>query len=258
MARFDSFDIVAKADSSLHRIAKIKFGVDGSIYVFFPGFNHTKGIVCRAVLRGGIVAQTSIDFKENGKVTSHLVKYAHHSDGEAHFSQDGKVKTEVRRKSMPLSQQRGHLFTIQVQKIDSFPCLKSPRKKQLTINIPENIRALKIIGWRYNLSDFVSSEGFNFSSIKGIRTPDGIIRQGLFVAPPENYPLNDVVLFLSVEEISWLNENKDAQLIFLGGFDNLSTALNHSFDTEFLAFAYPCSDFIRLKESIGCIDFITA
>ena len=87
MARFEVFDIVANTYNSLRRIAKIKFDIDGSIYVFFPGFIHTEGIVCRAVLRGGTVAQTSLDLKDGGKVTSHLVKYAHHSDGEAHFSQ---------------------------------------------------------------------------------------------------------------------------------------------------------------------------
>jgi hypothetical protein len=32
--------------------------------------------------------------------------------------------------------------------------------------------------------------------------------------------------------------------------------LNHAKDTEFLAFAYPCSDFEALKRSIGTIDFV--
>ena len=254
MARFEKFDIIVKTSSSSHRIAKIEFSKDGSIYVFFPGFIHTTGILCRAVLNAGVNSPNNIDLKDNGKVTSHLVKYAHHSDGEAHFSQDGKIITEIRRKSVPLNQQQGHLFTIQIQNIDSFPCLKNPRKKQLTFEIAENIRSLKITGWRYNLSNFVSDEGFGFSSIKGIRTPNGILSQGLFVAPPENYPFNDVILFLEIKEMPWLTEDKDAQLIFLGGFDNLSIALNHSLNTEFLVFSYPCSDFITLKKIIGCID----
>lgn len=107
MARFKSFDIVVKNFNSLRRVAKVMFNHDGSLYVFFPGFVSTEGIVCRALLRGNQAAQTKFDLTENGHVTSHLVKYSHHPDGEVHFSQDGKVKTVIRRKSVPLSEQRG-------------------------------------------------------------------------------------------------------------------------------------------------------
>ncbi len=51
-----------------------------------------------------------------------------------------------------------------------------------------------------------------------------------------------------------LSEDNAPHLIFVGGFDSTVVALNHSVDTEFLAFAYPCSDFKQLKERIGCID----
>ena len=238
--RFEKFDITINTLSSSHRVAKIKFSKDGSIYVFFPKFINTEGILCRAVLYAGSNYPNNIDLKDNGKVTSHLVKYAHHSDGEAHFSQDGRVKTEIRRKSIPLSQQRGHLFTIQIQKIDSFPLLKTSCKEKLTIKISENIRSIKITAWRYSISDFISF--------------DENLRKGLFVAPPENYLFNDIVLFLEIKETPYLTEDKDAQLIFLGGFDNPSIAFNHSLDTEFLAFAYPCSNFIKLQKIIGCID----
>ena len=102
MARFKSFDIVANAFGTLRRVAKIEFGADGSIYIFFPGFIDTSGIACCAVMRAGVSGQTNLDLKDNGRVTNHLVKYAHHSDGRAHFSQTGKVRTEIRRQSVPL------------------------------------------------------------------------------------------------------------------------------------------------------------
>ena len=215
--------------------------------------------MCRAVLRGGQPAQTTLDLAENGRVTAHLVKYAHHPDGEAHFSQDGKVKTEVRRKSVPLVQQRGHLFTIQAQNIESFQLLPAPRKEQLTLELPDNMRALKITGWRHQFSELKLPEGvIPTGPPKGIQTSDGITRVGLFVAPPEGEPFDDFVLFLAVEEIPWLSEDKAPHLIFLGGFDRTSVALNHTEDTEFLAFAYPCSDFETLRERIGCIDLSAA
>ena len=255
MTRFKSFEIVAKISSALRRIAKVSFSSDGSIYIFFPGFVKTEGIVCRAKISAGQNAETSLDLTENGHVTAHLVKYAHHPDGEAHFSQDGKVKTEVRRKSVPLSEQRGHLFSIQVQNIDSFRLLPTPRKEQLTLELPENTRSLKITGWRYHLSDLKSPKGHISTGLpKGIQTLKGVPRVGLFVAPPEGEPFDDIVLFLAVEETQWLSEDKAPHLIFVGGFDPTSIAINHSVDTEFLAFAYPCSDFNQLRERIGCID----
>jgi hypothetical protein len=255
MVRFKSFDIVAKVTGAHRRIAKVKFNHDGSIYVFFPSFEKTEGVVCRASLRAGQTGQTTLDLTENGRVTAHLVKYAHHPDGEAHFSQDGKVKTEVRRKSVPLIKQRGHLFTIQAQNIDSFRMLPTPRREQLTLELPESMRALKITGWRFHLSDLKLPEGVvPTEPSKGIQTSDGVVRVGLFVAPPEGETFDDVVLFLAIEETTLLSEDKAPHLIFLGGFDPTAIVLNHTVNTEFLAFAYPCSDFEQLKERIGCID----
>src|SRR6266496_590892 len=254
VARFKVFDIVANVHATSRRIAKVEFGKDGSVYVFFPGFANTSGILCRAVFRGGIPT-TTLDLKENGRVTNHLVKYAHHPDGRAHFSQTGKVKTEIRRQSVPLTHLKGHFFTIQVQNFESFPVLSAPKREQLTFNLPDETRAFKITGWRHKMSELKYPPGVTPSATpKGIQTSDGTVRLGLFVAPPEGASFDDVALFLAAEEIPWLSEDKAAHLIFLGGFDSTETALNHSIDTEFLAFAYPCTDAARLAQTIGSID----
>jgi hypothetical protein len=252
--RFESFDLVAKVSGAIRRVAKVKFARDGSIYVFFPGFAKTDGIICRAILRGGKNAQTSLDLTKNGRVTSHLVKYTHHPDGEAHFSQDGKVRTEVRRKSESLVDHRGHLFTIQAQNVGSFPILPA-RKAQLTLELPDNVRTLKITGWRYHFSDLELPEGITPTGVpKGIQLPDSALRDGLFVAPPEGARFDDIVLFIAAEEIPWFSQDKAPCLIFLGGFDPPQTVLNRSVDTEFLTFAYPCSDYEQLRKRIGAID----
>lgn len=255
MVRFKSFDIVAKSHGILRRIAKLEFNQDGSIYVFFPGFAKTEGIVCRARLRAGQSNKTTLDLTENGRVTAHLVKYAHHPDGEAHFSQDGRVKTEIRRKSIPLDRQKGHLFTIQIQSLESFRLLKVPREERLTFEVAENTKALKITGWRFRFTDLRLPEGIQppFSP-NSIQTSDGVTRFGLFVSPPEGQRFDDTVLFLGIEKTPFLSKDNGAHLIFLGGFDPVSIALDHSRDTEFLVFAYPCPDFKLLKEQIGCID----
>lgn len=144
---------------------------------------------------------------------------------------------------------------IQIQNIESFRVLPAPRKEQLTIELPENFRALKITGWRHRFADLKLPESASpTGSPKGIQTSDGVARAGLFVAPPEGQIFDDVVLFLAVEETPLFSEDNSPQLIFLGGFDPTAVALNHSVDTEFLAFAYPCSDFKQLRERIGCVD----
>ena len=197
----------------------------------------------------------SIDTK-GGKVASHLVKYAHHADGEAHFSQDGKVKTDIRRKAVPLAEQSGHLFTIQTQDFASFPALQNAKERQLTFNIPDDVFALRLTVWRFRLSDMSINGDIPAGAIPVIRTSDGVDRAGLMVLPPEGARFDDVALFLTVRPMPPISEDLAAHLIFLGGFDSMSVALNHAKDTELLAFAYPCADFAALKRNIGSIDFI--
>ncbi|MFA6183205.1 hypothetical protein [Acidithiobacillus sp.] len=256
MARFDQFNIVFTVSGTMRRIAKVKFHNDGSIFVFFPGFKYTEGILCVAKLVAGLTNPSRIDLTKGGKVASHLVKYAHHADGEAHFSQDGKVKTDIRRKAVPLAEQSGHLFTIQMQEFTSFPALQKPKEKQLTFNIPDDVFALRLIVWRFRLSDMSIKGDIPAGAIPAIRTSNGVDHAGLMVLPPEGSPFDDVALFLTVQPMPPISEDLAVHLIFLGGFDSISVALNHAKDTEFLAFAYPCADFAALKHNIGSIDFI--
>lgn len=253
MVRLDHFSLVLNVSGSLRRIAKVKFRHDGSIFVFFPDFTSTKGILCHASLAAGATYPTDLDLTNGGKVASHLVKYVHHVDGEAHFSQDKKVLTEIRRKAAPLTEQTGHLFTIMAQNFQSFAKLPTAKAKQLTINVPADLPAIKIVCSRFRSSD-LSFQGDIPPGATPIIQIGGIDRQGLLVAPPVGMKFDDFVLFISPEGIPPISDDKSAQLTFLGGFDPTSIALNHTHDTGFLAFAYPCSNFEALKKSIGSID----
>lgn len=142
-----------------------------------------------------------------------------------------------------------------MQDIESFPLLSTSGKDILTFELKNKIRSLKITGWRYHFSDLKVPEGIDPKSFpRGIQAPNGKARVGLFVAPLEGEPFDNIALFLAIEENPWLSEEKGPQLLFFGGFDPPSIALNHLNDTEFLAFAYPCSEFEQLKKFIGCID----
>lgn len=250
------FDVVAGAEGHYHRLFKVRFRRDGSIFVIFPGFVSTSGILCRATMPAGGTGTKQLSLKENGKVTNHLVKFTHHPDGQAHFSQQGKIKTEIQRMSVSLAEQRGHLFTVQVQALNSFPRRESPRKDQLTLNIEGDMRSLKIVGWRWPVSSLRTTENPSpTKKIGGMLLGDGP-KGGLFVCPPDGYRFDDYFLFLSFEEIPWLSEDKTPHLIFIGGFDEGEIAYDHSRDSEFLALSYPCSDPESLANSIGTVDFI--
>jgi hypothetical protein len=95
---------------------------DGSIFVSFPYFAHTSGVLSVVTLEKGDHTDVQVNLGQSGrgKCTSHLVKYAHHPDGEAHFSQAGKVFTHVRRRSVPLKSVRGHIFTAYAQGLHGF------------------------------------------------------------------------------------------------------------------------------------------
>jgi hypothetical protein len=115
--------VTVTADGHRHKICQIVFGKDGSLYLTFPYFKHTEGLLAEATVDGPPGAETLIDLAKKGKVASHLVKYSHHTSGEALFSQTSKVKTVVRRQSVPLAEQQGHIFTLIVQGLRSFESL---------------------------------------------------------------------------------------------------------------------------------------
>lgn len=73
----------------------------------------------------------SLSLLDGGKVTGHKVKYSHHPDGRVHFSQDGKIRTVIQKKSIPLSEAEGHLFTVQLQGLKDFGELSAKEKQPL-------------------------------------------------------------------------------------------------------------------------------
>ncbi|NMB74335.1 MAG: hypothetical protein GYA21_04310 [Myxococcales bacterium] len=88
------------------------------------------------------------------RTTVNKVKYSHHPDGRAHFSQHGKVKTSIiNPDSMRLDDPSGgHLFTLRVQGLFDFEPVSekdlrvSVSKRQLLQICPAHLpRALRVI-----------------------------------------------------------------------------------------------------------------
>jgi hypothetical protein len=82
--------VVRNADLRV-KAFQIIFNWDGSLLVAFPYFRHRTGILSASAISATGTRQSEVNLEQDGKVTSHRVKYSHHADGRAHFSQDGKI-----------------------------------------------------------------------------------------------------------------------------------------------------------------------
>ena len=106
---------VAKITELRSKAFQIGFDKDGSLFIHFPYFQHRIGILTSSEIPATGKRAANVDIEHGGKVTSHRVKYSHHPDGRAHFSQDGKIFTAIKRQSIPLDAQNGHIFTLYIQ-----------------------------------------------------------------------------------------------------------------------------------------------
>lgn len=263
MLRCRKFDVVIAWRGTLRKLAKVMFGKDGSFYVMFPGFRNYPGIASHVVMPATPEGHGSRDYNlaDAGRVTSHMVKYSHHPDGRAHFSQDGKVVTTIRRTAASLSVQSGHVFTIQIQNVEALSVATAPRPQMVSFAAPDDTFALKLLGYRFQSSALQFAPDAGAASEDGtdvqLLIDDGASRKLAAIrGAPGDAPLSDRVLAVTCEVTPPLTIDRDDNLIFLGGFDLAEVALNHGVESGFLAMAYPCSDFEGLCQSIGHMDFV--
>jgi hypothetical protein len=106
---------VVKAGDLRAKAFQIVFGGDGSLFITFPHFRHRIGLLSSARIPATGTRQSQVNLEQGGKVTWHLVKYSYHTDGRAHFSQTGKIITAVKRQSIALDNQHGHIFSLLIQ-----------------------------------------------------------------------------------------------------------------------------------------------
>ena len=123
----DEFVITGTFENKRVKLFKVFFTSDWTLNVDFPYFTDPNAILDELIIPPWINYPADITLKHTWKLTSHRVKFAHHISWEVHFSQDWKIRTEVRKKSLPLKEVRGHIFTVMLQGIDSF---KEARKEK--------------------------------------------------------------------------------------------------------------------------------
>ena len=254
----DSHIVTVVSKGIKYKLFQIKFGNKGDIYVNFPYYKHSHGIVARATLPPNA---TSVNLADEAGVTSHRIKFSHHMDGNAHFSQSGKVMTKIRNRSVPLRELNGHLFTVSLQNITHFDEAKgakynhgcSPERSVITFDATSNeFDGLKFVASWQSLDEF--AKGFP-QPIKEDRIGPKFIYKGnpvsfgFFLGPSQQNPMIGHVLSLRMHAIPKLSNQNESLLTFLGGFDSNIRNSDPSKDYHFLALMYP----YKLKNEPGSI-----
>lgn len=240
---------------------QVIFREDGSLFINFPYFRHRIGLLSAASLSPNGERKSDVNLEQAGKVTSNLVKYSHHPDGRAHFSQDGKILTAVKRQSTPLDKHNGHIFSLLIQglsalkKADPIKDALTSTKRAIIEFAIEPPEAIKIVGRWFDVTKLrCSNPGANIGPVVPTLDPDGASTSAIFVASP--YLDARHVLAISCVPIPILEPAQEV-FVFYGGFDPPELMTDATKEAGFLAFLYPVSEAERIKERVGSVDYIS-
>lgn len=234
------------------KLFQIAFGKDGSLFVTLPylkGFPGRLGVVN---VPADHVDGASISFGNEAPVTSHLVKLSHHPSGTAHFSQDGKIHSSVRKEGMPLSSTNCHVFTVMIQGMQFFEQLSSKDRATedrgiVPFGTSKAPDAVKLVGYMYSRAELARRTGNMTSPWVPCILPSGERRLGICLRTPFEYEGQPYFLVLTYTEIPTIVQGETVHLSLMGGFDDAATS--------FLLCFYPeRGDFAELESKVGCVD----
>lgn len=241
---------------------------DGSIFVQFPYFRHRDGVATVVRIQGDGSVSRTVDFMDEGKVTSHLVKYAHHPDGRVHFSQDGKVRTDIRRAAdFRLDGPIGKLFQLHaVFPAGGFMPLDASNMRKgrphLIFNYPKEVPAAVRIAaeWRRksDVARWSDPPGAPLGPRARLQSKVTGGRGGAyFLGQPEGHPLQEHLLVLVCDKVAVPAGVERPLVIFTGGADadEVPCTGDPAPPSEYLAAMYPVEDREAMERIVGTIDF---
>jgi hypothetical protein len=234
---------------------------DGSLLVPFPYYSNESAQLIEGKLKANETYPNGLTVC--GPVATSRVKYTHHLDGEAHFSQDGKILTRVRKRANPLPDCAGHLFTVQLQGLHDFAYLserdlKKHERAYVCLRYKRELSSLKIVAHLYTLAQFRSRMSITSSNSSPWfrlcvenRTIPAVL---LSVGQPGAVRL----LSLSFEEIPTVSPGKQSIFTFMGGFDPPTITLDNSKESSFLMLISPAGDDTsEAIRKLGTVDYKT-
>ncbi len=251
---------VVKAGDLRAKAFQIVFGRDGSLFITFPYFKHRVGLLSSAVISATGARQSQVNLEKGGKVTSHLVKYSHHTDGTAHFSQTGKIVTAVKRQSIALDKQHGHIFSLLIQgahALDVADPVKdrgmSPKRTVVDFQV-EPSEAIKFVGLWFDVNKLPFNNPTPTTGPMLLTMGrDGVQRNACLFASPHANARH--VLSITCEKIEKLGPEREV-FVFYGGFDPPEMMTDPQKEAGFLAFRYPLSEADKMRERVGSVDYV--
>ena len=258
--RSDRVVCVVKVGDVRVKAFQVFFGKDGSLFVTFPYFRHRTGILSSCGLPANGEAKSEVNLEQQGKVTSHLVKYSHHPDGSAHFSQTGKIVTAIKRQSVALDRQHRHIFSLIIQGLGGLEMahpikdVESSATRSLVDFEVDPCDAIRFVARWLDASKMrFSYPTDTIGPVGSLEDPDGVTRPYCLVASPHVYEKH--LLALTCESTPKLGPEQE-MFVFYGGFDPPEMMMDPTKEAGFLAFIYPVSAAETVKERIGTVDYI--
>ncbi|MDB4914685.1 MAG: hypothetical protein JWM95_2329 [Gemmatimonadetes bacterium] len=245
------------------QLLQIQLRKNGQIFAQCPYFVSSAGLVgeCETVVDGNMNGQ--IRLGEVGITTSHLVKYSHPLDGNAHFSQDGKVHTQIRRQSFRLDSAGGHLFEFHLFGLSSFAAIVPGEERKKRVYLPfatlGAAHAATVVGeWipKARLREWAQEAGGTLGPIGHLPYD----RAGKpYLACLLGHPNPDLdrygLLSISVNPVVPPASISQPQLLMLGGWDAGSLKAGPGDSVRFLAFMYPAGNIDAMRRRLGSIDY---
>jgi hypothetical protein len=239
---------------------QVVFSDDGSLYIAFPYFRHRTGILCASHIPATGTRESQVNLEYGGKVTSHLVKYSHHASGEALFSQTGKIITAIRRQSIALDKQHGHLFSFLVQGLKALDpahpvkdAITSTKRAIIDFAL-ETPEAVKIVGRWFDVKKMrFNNPTPTIGPTLLMTDPDGKEINACMVASPAENTRH--VLAITCEPIPKLGPDPEI-FLFYGGFDPAEVMNDLTKEAGFLAFLYPVSQAEKMRGRLGTVDYV--
>ncbi len=253
---------VAKVSELRAKAFQIGFDKDGSLFIHFPYFQHRIGILSSSEIPATGERKADVNIEHGGKVTSHRVKYSHHPDGRAHFSQDGKIFTAIKRQSISLDTQNGHMFTLYIQGLHALDVAKTAKDAEgisvnrsvINFQIEPTPEAIKFVGRWLDINKLrVSEPNVTVGPRLTMVDPDGVKTDAILVASP--YANAKHVLAITCVAIPRLGPDREI-FLFHGGFDAPETMTDPTKEAGFLAFLYPLSEAANVRERLGSVDYV--
>jgi hypothetical protein len=259
------FVFTVESGAERRKICQLGFNKrDGSLMVSWPYYKSSNGILSAGTLPSGAYQNLDIDVSAKAKVTSHHVKYSHHPDGLALFSQDAKVFSAIRNKSVPLPLANRHVFSVMAQGLEDYNKVEVNRgareitEQRTVLNFQleeKQPAAIKILGYVYTADKFSAREGKNLGPHVTLQKPNGQILSGFIVAAPDAVPLSDLVVLITCEIIPlFIVADAPSGLVFIGSFDNRPVVGDLSTPLGFLYATYPAKNYGDMRRKLGTVD----